>query len=362
MRSIGTLVVVTGLLVLGSACGDSGGGVTPPENAAPVAIFTVPPCVIDVPCAFASASTDDAAVTGWSWDFNGDGTPDATTETASYEYKVAGDFNVSLTVHDAEGLSHTKTSPITIAPAEPPPPPPPVNQPPSAGFTYTCALAVCTFLSTSNDVDGTIASYSWSFGDDGTAAVDNPSHTYSLTARTEFTVTLTVTDNEGATDVETQLIAVDPIPPTNPPPTARFTSSCTATAVCTFVSTSFDHGGRVSAQAWTFGDGGTATEISPSHTYTVTAATEFTVTLTVTDNEGATGVASQTILIDPNATNQPPTASFTPWCYGEGCIFFSKSTDAAPGTIAHYAWVFGDGAIETDWNAPSHVYSVSGRT
>ena len=44
--------------------------------------------------------------------------------------------------------------------------------------------------------------------------------------------------------------------------------------------------------AWTFGDGGTATETSPTHSYPVTSATEFTVTLTVTDNEGATDVAN----------------------------------------------------------------------
>jgi PKD repeat protein len=449
MRSIGTLAVVTGLLLLGSSC-DGGGGITPPENTAPVADFAMPACIINVPCDFVSTSTDDAEVTEWSWDFDGDGTPDANTATAAYQYKAAGDFSVSLTVHDAQGLSHAKTSTITIAPVPPNNPPPtasftydcdvtacsfvstssdvapgtiasyawnfgdgttadvnnpshgynvttatdftvsltvtdnqgatavasqtvtvdPVpNAPPSAGFTYACNLAVCSFVSTSTDVaPGTIASFAWTFGDNGIAAVNSPSHTYSVTARTEFTVTLTVTDNQGATAVETKLIAVDPVPPTNQPPSARFIYSCTAAAVCTFVSTSFDHGGKVTAQAWTFGDGGTATEISPSHSYTVTAITEFTVTLTVTDNEGATGVTSQTIKIDPTATNQPPTAAFTPWCYGEGCIFFSKSTDVAPGAIVSYAWTFGDGTAAEwrNWTFPNHlethVYTISART
>jgi PKD repeat protein len=367
MRTIGTLAVITGLLLLASSC-QGGGGITPPENAAPVASFTLPACTIDVPCDFASSSTDDEAVTNWTWEFNGDGVPDATTANATYKYTTAGTFNVSLAVGDAHGLSHTKTSPITIAPAEPPPPPPPVNEPPSAGFIPSCALAVCTFVSTSTDVaPGTIASYAWTFGDGGTAAVNNPSHTYNVTARTEFTVTLTVTDNEGATDVETKTIAVDPVPPANPAPTARFTYSCVA-AVCTFVNTSFDHGGRIDASAWTFGDGGTATETSPVHTYTVTAATEFTVTLTVTDNQGATGVTSQTFTLDPTAANIPPTASFTPWCYGDGCIFTSNSTDPAPGKIVSYAWTFGDGATAEwrDWAFPkhleTHVYTVSAPT
>jgi PKD repeat protein len=448
MRSIGTLAVVTGLLLLGSSC-DGGGGITPPENTAPVADFAMPDCIINVTCEFVSTSTDDAEVTEWSWDFNGDGTPDANTATAAYQYKAAGDFSVSLTVHDAQGLSHAKTSTITIAPVPPNNPPPtasfthacevtactfvstssdvapgtiasyewnfgdgatadvdkpshdynvtvatdftvtltvtdnqgatavvsqtvtvnPVpNASPTAAFTYACNLAVCTFASTSTDVaPGTIASYAWTFGDGGTAAVNNPSHTYSVTARTEFTVTLTVTDNEGATDVETTTIAVDPLPPVNPPPSARFVFSC-AGVVCTFVNTSFDHGGKVTAQAWTFGDGGTATEATATHTYTVTTVTEFTVTLTVTDNEGATAIASQKFTLDPNATNIPPTARFTSWCYGDGCIFTSTSTDAAPGQIVKYLWSFGDGATAEwdNWMFPhhleTHVYTISGPT
>jgi PKD repeat protein len=362
MRTIGTLAVVTGLLLLALACsGDNGGGITPPENEAPVADFTMPACTINVACDFTSTSTDDAEVTGWSWDFNGDGTADATTASASYTYATDGTFDVSLKVLDAEGLTNTKTSPITIAAAEPPPPPPPVNTPPTAHFTHSCSQAVCSFVSTSTDVaPGTIARAAWTFGDGGTGDGINPSHTYSVTAPTEFTVTLTVTDNEGATAAETQTIAVDPTPPANAPPVARFSYSCAVT-VCTFVNTSFDHGGKVTASAWSFGDGSSATETSPTHTYTVTAATQFTVILTVTDNEGATDIESTTIMIDPTAANQPPTASFTPFCYGENCIFTSTSTDAAPGAITTYAWTFGDGGTE-DWRRPSHVYSITSRT
>jgi len=78
MRSIGLLAVATGTLVLASACSE-GSGVTPPENEAPVAIFTMPPCTIDVACTFASSSTDDEQVTRWSWDFDDDGAADAST-------------------------------------------------------------------------------------------------------------------------------------------------------------------------------------------------------------------------------------------------------------------------------------------
>ena len=51
----------------------------------------------------------------------------ANTASAAYTYKAAGNFNVSLTVVDAEGLSHRKSSSITIDPA-------PVNTPPNGGL------------------------------------------------------------------------------------------------------------------------------------------------------------------------------------------------------------------------------------
>jgi PKD repeat protein len=454
MRSIGLLAVAAGTLVLASSCSD-GGGLIPPENQAPVAIFTVPPCTIDVACTFASSSTDDEQVTRWSWDFDGDGGADASTPEASFTYKTATDFKVSLTVYDAQGLSNTRTSDLTIAPAPVIPTPPtagftpscnglictfantssdvapgtiathawtfgdggtsdqgspshtytvsaateftvtltvtdnegasdsetqtitvtpaaPVS-PPSAGFTNACTLTVCTFVSTSTDVaPGTIASYAWTFGDGGTAAVNNPSHTYSVTAPTEFTVTLTVTDNEGATAVATRTITVDPIPPLNNPPTSSFSYSCAA-AACTFISTAKDpEGAPIAAFAWTFGDGATAVGNNPAHTYTISAITEFTVTLTVKDNQGATAVASQTITVNPDASaNIPPTASFTPKCYGESCIFINNSTDPTPGAIATHTWTYGDGGTESrnqcfPWielcGAGRRVYSITGPT
>jgi PKD repeat protein len=311
MRPIGMLAAVAGTLVLASACSD-GGAIAPPENTAPVADFAVPPCAINVPCNFTSTSTDDAAVTEWSWDFDGDGDPDANTATAAFTYTAAGAFDVSLTVHDAQGLSQTKTRAITIAPVDP------ANTPPTAGFTHTCDAATCSFTSTSTDAaPGAIATHAWAFGDGATADVNNPSHTYTVTTPTDFTVTLTVTDDEGATDVETQTVSVAPADLPNTPPTAGFTHTCNV-ATCNFTSTSTDAApGTIATHAWAFGDGATADVNNPSHTYTVTAPTDFTVTLTVTDDEGATDVETQTVSVSP----PPPVA--------EGCTTSGTRVDCA---------------------------------
>ena len=228
--------------------------------------------------------------------------------------------------------------------------PPPANQPPSAAFTSSCSGLTCTFTSTSSDPDGSIAGYSWTFGDGGTATAQNPSHSYG--AGGSYTVTLTVTDNQGATSAPTsQTISVNP---TNQPPTANFTFSCSG-LTCNFTSTSNDPDGSIASYSWTFGDGGTATAQNPSHSYG--AGGSYTVTLRVTDNVGATSTpTSKTVTVTP--PNQPPTANFTFSCSGLSCNFTSTSSDP-DGSIASYSWTFGDGGTATAQN-PSHTYGAGG--
>jgi PKD repeat protein len=283
-------------LLLASACGGGGDTVTPPQNAAPVASFDLPSCVVGEDCAFASTSTDDAGVTAWSWDFDGDGIPDAASAAASFVYAAAGSYDVSLTVHDAEGLSGSKTSTIAVEAGSPPPP---VNAPPTASFTSTCTDLDCSFTSTSTDAaPGSIAAWAWTFGDGGTANEAAASHHYAVTASTPFTVTLTVTDDGGATGSTSQTVTVAPPAQPNTPPTAGFTHTCTANS-CSFTSTSTDAApGTIATVAWTFGDGHTSSSLNPKNTYSVfNPTTDFTVTLTVADNQGATDVETQTIAV-----------------------------------------------------------------
>ncbi|HNR98304.1 MAG TPA: PKD domain-containing protein [Planctomycetota bacterium] len=89
------------------------------------------------------------------------------------------------------------------------------------------------------------------------------------------------------------------------PPTAAFTASPLSGAAplaVSFDASASSDDGTIVSYAWDFGDGGTGTGIQTAHTYS--AGGKFTVTLTVTDDDGLTGRATATITVEGGAGTQ----------------------------------------------------------
>ena len=93
----------------------------------------------------------------------------------------------------------------------------PVNELPVAQFNYSADQLYVQFSDQSNDADGQIVQWLWDFADGSNSTANSPSHTYS--ADGDYQVSLTVTDNIGATNQVTQTISVtqgtEPPPPVN---------------------------------------------------------------------------------------------------------------------------------------------------
>jgi serine protease len=107
-----------------------------------------------------------------------------------------------------------------------------------------------------------------------------------------------VTDNDGATDAVTKTVTVS-TPSGNAAPTAAFTHSCTG-LTCNFSDRSTDSDGIIAARRWTFGNGSTGTGRNPTRTYA--SAGTYTVTLRVTDDDGATNETSTAVTVSASTT------------------------------------------------------------
>jgi chitodextrinase len=185
-----------------------------------------------------------------------------------------------------------------------------------AGFTEVCTQLSCVFTDASTDPDGnaTITGWAWTFGDGGTANVQNPpAHVYATPG--DKIVVLTVTDNAGATNALTKTVTVNAAP-ANQLPVASFDlpTGCTAGTPCGFHSTSDDPDGTIAPTDtdWAFGDTGVGEGIDVTHTYA--AAGTYPVTLTVTDNQGGTGTATQQLIVAPPASQDCTTTGNTVAC------------------------------------------------
>jgi len=208
--------------------------------------------------------------------------------------------------------------------------------------------------SNSYDPDGSITSYFWDFGDGTNATGVTANHTYIDDG--VYTVTLTVTDDRGATASANAIKTV-----LNRPPIASFTESAeiALTGVTIFfdASGSYDPGGTIVSFFWDFGDGTNATGVTTSHSYADDGT--YTVTLTVTDDDGAVGStqAAKTVL------NRPPVASFTENAtialIGEVIHFNASASYDQDGSIVSYFWDFGDGTNGTGV-AVDHSYADNG--
>lgn len=287
------------------------------------------------------------------------------------------------------------------------------NQFPTANFDFACSDLACTFDDQSSDSDGTISSQSWSWGDgtpNGTGA--NPAHTYSAAGTRN--VTLTVTDNGGATASITKSVSTT-LPPDNDdlvaatvlqgaaPPTVVGTN-----AGATKQSGEPNHAGNAGGKSvwyrWTAPESGPASAntcgatfdtvlavhtggsagfadlmpvagnddnaavcgasaLQSAVTFDAVAGTTYRIAVdgwkyATTGAVAASGEVRLTVAGSAAASNQPPIADFDGSCAALACSFSSGSADP-DGSVVSHAWSFGDGGTGSG-PATTHAYGTAG--
>ena len=272
----------------------------------PRAAFTMTPASGTPPLQVtfdASASRGlGSSLVGYAWVF-GDGTTGSGL-TITHTYNSPGAYSILLTVTDADGFTNTATHSITVSP----------HQPPRASFTMTptsgtSPLQVTFDASASSGVASSLVGYAWVFGDGTTGSGRTITHTYNSPGT--YSILLTVTDADGFTNTATHVVPVSAsqnVPPVaekfqiqqpNVLPSAIMTISTSSGYVPLTVffdaSGSSDSDGTIVSYFWDFGDGIPFGGRQVSHTFWHSST--YPVRLTVTDDRGGQGVATQTIQV-----------------------------------------------------------------
>lgn len=235
---------------------------------------------------------------------------------------------------------------------------------PVAGFTTQCNALSCQFDSSLSS--GELTSYRWNFGDASSSSEVSPNHTFATAG--QYQITLTVADDNGASDSDSQTVSVSSGSPdtgictglydwdvavnyalgdrvafeaneyeaiwwstgaapdvytqvwslvgpctgdgggTPHAPIAKFSYSVTGLSV-SFIDLSFDDV-AINSRNWSFGDGGSSSALNPTHQFS--DGGEYSVVLTVTDSDGLSHSQTQVVSLERQTDPDEPGTCQTP--------------------------------------------------
>jgi len=296
-------------------------------NAAPVANANGP--YADDPgvaISFSSAgSTDsDGSIASFHWDF-GDGAT-STQANPAHTYATEGLYNIVLTVTDDLGKTDTDNTTATI------------------GDVCTGIAACDGNISLTLITDNYGSETSWTLKNSAGTTIESGSGygkntTYNINWNlAKDTYTFTINDSYGDgiccsygngsytlidgcnttlksggsfnSSESTTFCVPDGGTPVNQAPVANANGPYTADegVNISFSSAgSNDSDGSIASYNWNFGDGNTSSQANPSYAYATPGS--YTATLTVTDNEGATGTNQAAVTVTEITTNDPMISS-----------------------------------------------------
>jgi PKD repeat protein len=299
-----------------------------------------------------SAADDPADVLSYLWDFGDDSF--ATGVNAIHVYRYAGTYLVILTVTDNHGAVDQDALFViidNIAPISEAGGDQAINEDGTAVFSGSQSIDTAS--------DKPLLTYLWDFGDGTFGNGIGTSHVYTKVGT--YTVTLMVTDNDGASDTDSLTVSVSNVAPTA---NAGPSQSANEDQVVMFSGTATDTptDWQILSYSWTFGGGGIGHGKNPTHSY-VNAGT-YSVALVVTDDNGATATSSLQVIVSNVVpvvymSGYPATAKLI-WAEAVHYQFDASAIDTfSDQNLLTYDWDLGDGNTASA-PSPSHMYTASG--
>ncbi len=297
-----------------------------------------------------SAQASDVASDSisYTWDF-GDGASQQVGNPIAYSWELDGHYTVTVIASDDSGATSMDTSLITVHNLAPSIdqvslPPGPHNEGESVLFSIQAS-----------DAGNDPLNYLWQFGD-GSSASSGPQASHSFSNEGSYTVSVIVSDDEGATEQVSGVVSV-----VNAAPqilSLSGNSSGLEGQPLSWTAQVSDPGPTDTVTgSWNFGDGSpTSTGLSATHTYQDDGV--FTIEFTATDDQGAASSSTLTVSVSnegPVITSlQAPNGN-----EGEVLSFSGSATDAGNDTLT-YSWDFGDGSPAATGSSVTHTYSDDG--
>ncbi|MBS1612150.1 MAG: PKD domain-containing protein, partial [Bacteroidetes bacterium] len=292
---------------------------------------TVPDTIGCIPFTATFIGNSDLLTTDYFWNF-GDGNS-AIGDTVTHTYTAVGSYSITVLGQDTNACVFYDSA-FAVVNA--------INDSAIANFganvlnSCDSNLVVQLTNQSINSVE-----YHWDFGDGNTSTAVDTTYSYHLPGT--YTITLTSIDTNRCHPIDTATFTVTMLPNSY----AFFLQS----NVCLGDVMQFTNQGSPTAQyTWTFGDGTTSNEFSPSHLYA--NAGDYNVTLTIIDTTTCDVTSTYT---KPVKVYLQPQAGFTvsrdTFKFETPVEFVNTSTN-----YEHLMWDFGDGQGVLDEEAPIHVY------
>ncbi len=222
--------------------------------------------------------------TSWFWNFGNGAT--STRQNPATTYFQTGAYDITLTATNANG-SNTVVKRSFIV----------VFDQPIANFRVNkvsgCSpVNVQFFDSTITPPNTRIISWRWDFGDGaGSSTVQNPQYTYRNPG--SYTVTLSITNDKGCSQVITKPNLIDVA--TGVVPSFSYTDPAVCSAPATVNFTNNSSGPGTLTYRWNFGNGNTSTAKDPSNFYDKNGT--YNVSLNVVSSAGCSDSTAVSVMI-----------------------------------------------------------------
>jgi PKD repeat protein len=275
---------------------------------------------------FSNQTTIGSGLVGSFWNFDDNGSV-STDEAPKYTFSAAGKKNVKLIAMSEFGCKDSMVKSVEV------------KESPKAGFTNTpaCSLTPTEFTNTTADVAGAVANYAWNFGDGTTSKTKSPSKNW--TNLGPKTVTLSVTLDNGCSDVTTKDLSVL----TQPKANFSATDVCAGDAVVFVNNTTWPQGDI--SYNWDFGDNTYSVNSDPSKLYNIVQTTSYNVTLYSYIAGGCADSITQRVTVNeaPRTCDFQATPDYGFAFYGVKVDPVNASGAAGGQNNVDYTWVFAGG-------------------